>query len=145
MAGTTEVGESANPQAPQAPLTPPTGRYGADPAQTERRSRRVYLAFVALFLLVIAGVGAVYVLQSSVDGEVEAFQVVSPSKVLIHLQVTKPAGTAANCTVRSRDVNGNEVGRVTVNIPKAASTYDTVVDLRTISLGTTGELVSCSS
>jgi len=71
--------------------------------------------------------------------------VVSSSKVLIHLQVTKPADSPGNCTVRSRDANGNEVGRVTVTIPKAASTYDTIVDLKTSSLGTTGELVSCSS
>jgi hypothetical protein len=127
------------------PLTPPSGRYGADPQVTERRMKRWYQAFAALFVLVIAGVAAAYVLQSSVDGEVETFQVVSSSKVLIHLQVTKPANSPGNCTVRSRDANGNEVGRVTVTIPKAASTYDTIVDLRTSSLGTTGELVSCSS
>ena len=127
------------------PLTPPSGRYGADPEVTERRMKRWYQAFAALFVLVIAGVAAAYVLQSSVDGEVETFQVVSSSKVLIHLQVTKPANSPGNCTVRSRDANGNEVGRVTVTIPKAASTYDTIVDLKTSSLGTTGELVSCSS
>jgi hypothetical protein len=127
------------------PLTPPSGRYGADPQVTERRMKRWYQAFAALFVLVIAGVAAAYVLQSSVDGEVETFQVVSSSKVLIHLQVTKPANSPGNCTVRSRDANGNEVGRVTVTIPKAASTYDTIVDLKTSSLGTTGELVSCSS
>ena len=127
------------------PLTPPSGRYGADPQVTERRMKRWYQAFAALFVLVIAGVAAAYVLQSSVDGEVETFQVVSSSKVLIHLQVTKPANSPGDCTVRSRDANGNEVGRVTVTIPKAASTYDTIVDLKTSSLGTTGELVSCSS
>jgi len=127
------------------PLTPPSGRYGADPEVTERRMKRWYQAFAALFVLVIAGVAAAYVLQSSVDGEVETFQVVSSSKVLIHLQVTKPANSPGDCTVRSRDANGNEVGRVTVTIPKAASTYDTIVDLKTSSLGTTGELVSCSS
>ncbi|MBC3842740.1 DUF4307 domain-containing protein [Streptacidiphilus sp. 4-A2] len=59
--------------------------------------------------------------------------------------MSKDAGSSGNCTVRSRDANGNEVGRVTVSIPKAASTYDTIVDLKTSSLGTTGELVSCSS
>ena len=127
------------------PLTPPTGRYGADPEATERRTKRWYQAFAALFVLVIAGVAAAYVLQSSVDGEVETFQVVSSSKVLIHLQVTKPANSPGDCTVRSRDANGNEVGRITVSIPKAPSTYDTIVDLKTSALGTTGELVSCSS
>lgn len=127
------------------PLTPPAGRYGEDPETADRRMKRWYQVVSALAVLLIAGLSTVYVLHSSVNGEVEAFQVVSPSKVLIHLQVTKSAGSAGNCTVRSRDANGNEVGRVTVSIPKADSTYDTIVDLRTSSLGTTGELVSCSS
>jgi len=56
------------------PLTPPSGRYGADPEVTERRMKRWYQAFAALFVLVIAGVAAAYVLQSSVDGEVETFR-----------------------------------------------------------------------
>ncbi|QMU67643.1 DUF4307 domain-containing protein [Streptacidiphilus sp. P02-A3a] len=127
------------------PLTPPTGRYGADPAAADRRMKRWYQVVSALAVLLVAGLSTAYVLQSSVNGEVEAFQVVSSSKVLIHLQVTKSAGSAGNCTVRSRDANGNEVGRVTVAIPKADSTYDTIVDLKTSGLGTTGELVSCSS
>jgi hypothetical protein len=127
------------------PLTPPLGRYGTDPEVTERRTKRWYLLCVGVSLLVIAAVAVSYGLKSSVSGEVETFQVVSPSKVLIHLQVTKPADSPANCTVRSRDSNGNEVGRVTVSIPKAPSTYDTIVDLRTSALGTTGELVSCES
>jgi Domain of unknown function (DUF4307) len=127
------------------PLTPPTGRYGTDPAVTERRTKRWYLLFAGLFLLLIAAVAVGYGMKTSVNGEVEAFQVVSPSKVLIHLQVTKAANSPGNCTVRSRDANGNEVGRITVSVPTAASTYDTIVDLRTTGLGTTGELVGCSS
>ena len=127
------------------PLTPPTGRYGADPEATERRTKRWYLLCVGVSLLVVGAVAVAYGMRSSVSGEVETFQVVSPSKVLIHLQVTKSANSAASCTVRSRDANGNEVGRITVSIPKAPSTYDTIVDLKTSALGTTGELVSCSS
>lgn len=127
------------------PLMPPAGRYGADPEATERRTRRWYLVCVGISLLVVAAVAVAYGLRSSVSGEVETFQVVSSSQVQIHLQVTKPADSSASCTVRSRDANGNEVGRVTVSIPKAPSTYDTIVDLKTSGLGTTGELVSCSS
>ncbi|QMU75112.1 DUF4307 domain-containing protein [Streptacidiphilus sp. PB12-B1b] len=128
-----------------ARLTPPAGRYGTDLAEKDRRLRRWYQVIAGLAVVLMGVLTAVYVMHSSVSGEVEAFQVVSPSKVLIHLQVTKNAGQAGNCTVRSRDANGNEVGRITVTIPKAASTYDTIVDLRTSGLGTTGELVSCSS
>jgi len=63
--------------------------------------------------------------------------------VRITLQVDKPAGSAGSCTLRSRDVHGDEVGRVTVPLDKAPSSYQTVVVLRTSGLGTTGELVSC--
>jgi hypothetical protein len=121
----------------------PAGRYGADPAQVERRTRRVYLACLAAVLVVIAVVGGNYLLRPSFDGEVVSFDV-TDTTVLIHLQVSKPGGKAGSCTVRSRDANGNEVGRVTVPLPEQPSSYDTVVTLRTSARGTTGELVGCS-
>lgn len=122
----------------------PAGRYGTDPAETERRVRRVYLAAVAAVLLVVAYFGAQYLLKPSFNGEVVSFHVASPSLVTIRLQVDKPADAAGSCTVRSRDVDGNEVGRITVPLPKQPSSYATVVSLRTSGLGTTGELVGCS-
>ncbi|MBC3842739.1 hypothetical protein GXW82_28870 [Streptacidiphilus sp. 4-A2] len=62
------------------PLTPPAGRYGADPETTERRTKRWYQVFAGLLILVTAAVAAAYIFQSSVNGEVEAFQVVSPRR-----------------------------------------------------------------
>ncbi|MFC1432689.1 DUF4307 domain-containing protein [Streptacidiphilus sp. N1-3] len=121
----------------------PAGRYGTDPAETERRVRRVYLAAIAVVLVIVAAVGAHYLLKPSFNGEVVSFKVLSAAQVQIRLQVDKPGGKAGSCTVRSRDVNGNEVGRLTVPLPKQPSSYDTVVTLRTSGLGTTGELVSC--
>jgi hypothetical protein len=121
----------------------PAGRYGTDPAETERKVRRVYLGAVGLVLVICVALGAHFLFKSSFNGEVVSFDVVSASKVTIRLEVDKPAGKAGSCTVRSRDVNGNEVGRITVKVPKQPSTYDTTVILRTSGLGTTGELVSC--
>ncbi|MFC1415103.1 DUF4307 domain-containing protein [Streptacidiphilus cavernicola] len=121
----------------------PAGRYGTDPAETERRVRRVYYAALALALAIVAAVGAHYLLKPSFNGEVVSFTVVSASEVQIRLDVDKPSDTAGSCTVRSRDVNGDEVGRLTVPLPKQPSSYDGTVTLRTSSLGTTGELVSC--
>ncbi|WP_042403552.1 DUF4307 domain-containing protein [Streptacidiphilus carbonis] len=122
----------------------PAGRYGVDPEQRERRMHRVYLVCVALAVAVVALVGYSYLGKDSFSGQVVSFQVDSAAQVQIHLEVSKPGGTSGSCTVRSRDVNGNEVGRVTVSVPAAPSTYDTVVTLRTSGRGTTGELVSCS-
>ena len=127
-----------------AGTTLPAGRYGVDPEQRDRRMHRVYYACVALAIAVVALVGYNYLGKDSFNGQVVSFQVDSAAQVQIHLEVSKPGGTAGSCTVRSRDVNGNEVGRVTVQVPAAPSTYDTVVTLRTSARGTTGELVSCS-
>ncbi|WP_052069463.1 DUF4307 domain-containing protein [Streptacidiphilus albus] len=141
-----DAGPTAAPAVePAAPRALPTGRYGMDLAEKDRRIHRVYLAVVVLAVLLMGALTAVYVMGSPVNGEVETFQVVSASEVQIHLQVTKNADQDGSCTVRSRDANGNVVGQTTVNVPKALSTWDTIVNLRTTSLGTTGELVSCSS
>ena len=121
----------------------PAGRYGTSPAETERRVKRVYIAALAVVLLIVIALGAHYLFKSSFNGEVVSFKVVSASEVQIRLEVDKPGDTAGSCTVRSRDVNGNEVGRLTVRLPKAPSSYDATVTLRTSGLGTTGELVSC--
>ena len=122
----------------------PAGRYGQSAAETERRVRRVYAGAIAVVLVICAVIGGHYLFKSSFNGEVVSFDVVSASKVTIRLEVDKPSGKAGSCTVRSRDVNGNEVGRLTVQIPKQPSTYDATVTLRTSGLGTTGELVGCS-
>ena len=163
MTGTTGVGAAAGPATdaaeavaeaaptaaatagPTAPRALPAGRYGMDLAEKDRRIHKVYLAVVVLAVLLMGGLTAVYVMGSPVNGEVETFQVVSSSEVQIHLQVTKNADQDGSCTVRSRDANGDVVGQTTVTVPKALSTWDTIVSLKTTSLGTTGELVSCSS
>ncbi len=159
MTGTTGVGAAAGPATdaaaaaaeaaptaePSAPRALPTGRYGMDLAEKDRRIHKVYLAVVALAVVLMGALTAVYVMGSPVNGEVETFQVVSSSEVQIHLQVTKNADQNGSCTVRSRDANGNVVGQTTVTVPKALSTWDTIISLKTTSLGTTGELVSCSS
>ena len=121
----------------------PAGRYGTDPADTERRVRRVYYGALAVVLLIVAALGAHYLFKPSFNGEVVSFTVVSSHEVQIRLEVDKPGDAAGSCTLRSRDVNGNEVGRITVPLPKQPTSYDTTVTLRTSGLGTTGELVSC--
>ena len=159
MTGTTGVGAAAGPATdapetapttdpaagPRAPRALPTGRYGMDLAEKDRRIHKVYLGIVALAVLLMVALTAVYVTGSQVNGEVETFQVVSSAEVQIHLQVTKDANQTGSCTVRSRDANGDVVGQTTVTVPKALSTWDTIINLRTTGLGTTGELVSCSS
>jgi hypothetical protein len=129
------------------PARPPAGRYGRTPAERSRsgrRGKRIYYAAVGLVVAVVVGIAWQYAAGSSVNGEVQTFQVVSDHAVKITLSVSRPSDRAASCTVRSRDADGNEVGRVTVSIPKGNGDATPTVLLKTTSRGTTGELVGCS-
>jgi hypothetical protein len=124
---------------------PPAGRYSRRDEQRARvRGKRVYYVTVALVLGLVAVIGYTYVSGNPVNGELQTFQVISEHEVRITIQVNKPADRAASCTVRSRDANGDEVGRLSVAIPRGASDTQETVLLRTTARGTTGELVGCS-
>jgi hypothetical protein len=130
---------------PGTPLRPPAGRYGTrDLAKARRRGKRIYYVTIGLALALVAGIAYKYIAGSSVNGQVQTFQVLSAHEVRITLDVSKADGQAASCTVRSRDENGDEVGRVTVAIPASGGEQLTTVLLKTTSRGTTGELVGCS-
>ena len=127
------------------PVRPPEGRYGRrDEKQARTRGKRVYYVTVALVVALVAAIGYKYASGQSVNGELQTFQVISDHEVRITLQVTKPSDKAASCTVRSRDANGDGVGRVSVSIPKCSGDTQTTVLLKTTARGTTGELVGCS-
>ncbi|WP_042412518.1 DUF4307 domain-containing protein [Streptacidiphilus anmyonensis] len=145
MADTTPDVRPAESAAEQLAAQPPVGRYGRrDEKKARVRGKRVYYVTVALALALVAAIGYEYVSGNPVNGEVQTFQVISAHEVRITLEVSKPSDKAASCTVRSRDANGDEVGRVSVAIPKGTGDTQTTVLLRTTSLGTTGELVGCS-
>ncbi|MEY9875838.1 hypothetical protein ABH931_005344 [Streptacidiphilus sp. MAP12-33] len=142
MADTTpDVG----PAPAAAPTRPPAGRYGRrDEAKAKVRGKRLYYVTVALVVALVAAIGYKYASGQSVNGELQTFRVVSDHEVRITLQVSKPADKAVSCTVRSRDDNGDEVGRLSVEIPKGSGEAQTTVVLKTTARGTTGELVGCS-
>ena len=136
----------SNTTQPVAALRPPEGRYGSAQAQADRtrRGKRLYYGLVALVLAVVAALAYVYVSRSDVSSQLIGFDVVSKTRVDVKIEVTKPSDKTASCTVRSRDYNGNEVGRTTVTVPTGTGDWTGTVHLRTTGLGTTGELVGCS-
>jgi hypothetical protein len=126
--------------------SPPEGRYG--PGADARADRKLRVAAIVLGALVTAGIGW-YGYDSlsggKVSGQVVAFEAVSDQAVRIHLEVHKGAGTVAVCTLRSVDVDHNEVGRKDVRLSQHSKQVDTVVTVRTTARGETGELLGCSS
>ena len=126
----------------------PEGRYGGGADADARADRTLRIAAVVLGALLAVGVG--YFGWNSLAGgkisaQVVAFQAVSDQALQIHIEVHKSAGQVAVCTVRSEDADHNEVGRKSVTLAQHAKQVDTVVTLKTTALGTTGELVGCSS
>jgi hypothetical protein len=131
---------------PGPPHSPPEGRYGGG-AEADARADRT-LKITAAVLGAFLAVGIVYFGWHSLAGgkisaQVVAFKAVSDQSLEIHLEVHKGADQVAVCTVRSQDADHNEVGRKAVRLAQHAKDVDTVVTLRTTSLGTTGELVGC--
>jgi hypothetical protein len=124
----------------------PDGRYG--PGGDARADRRLRIAAAVLGALAVLGIGwyGWHTLTGSrVSGQVIAFKAVSDQAVEIRLEVHKGAGTVAVCTLRSVDVDHNEVGRKDVRLAQHAKQVDTVVTVRTTARGETGELVSCEA
>ena len=130
----------------QVPV-PPAGRYGrgGDGARTDRRLRRIGLVCGVLFAALVIGLGAYYILQTKLSGEVVSYQVVSDHAVQVHLAVDKDSGASGTCTLRSLGSDQAEVGRVSVPVPAAGSSYDTILTIRTTARAADAELVSCSA
>jgi hypothetical protein len=137
---------AVRPSEPDARSGLPDGRYG--PGADARADRKLRIAAIVLGVLTVLGVGWYgwhTITDSKVSAQVVAFRAVSDEAVEIHLEVHKDPGTVAVCTLRSVDVDHNEVGRKDVRIAQHAKQVDTVVTVRTTARGETGELVSCQT
>ncbi|WP_165985295.1 DUF4307 domain-containing protein [Streptomyces sp. YIM 98790] len=133
---------------PTAPQQPPQGRYGrpagAD-ARTDRRLKKLGAVLGALLTAGVVWAGWSHVTQNPVSGELTGFQVLSDTEVEASIQVRKPAGTAALCTVRSQAVDGLEVGRAEFRFEDEADQVHRAVTLKTIGRATTAELLGCTT
>jgi hypothetical protein len=126
----------------------PEGRYDP-PSRTPAR-----LLAVLLSVLLIALVAAVAALlwdrydADDVTARVIRFSVESDREVRIDLEVTKPAGSPAYCLVRSRGLDGAEVGRDVAVVDAIGSAQERVRYehvLSTSRRGVTGEVGRCSA
>ena len=132
---------------PTAARRAPEGRYDG-PSRFVGRVFAVVLGTLFVALLVAIG----FLLFERLGGDqVQArvidFQVLSDDTVRIDLEVLKPAGARAYCIVRSRGVDGAEVGRAVVVVDDRGSADRTVRiehDLATRARANTGEAGRCS-
>ncbi|WP_371479781.1 DUF4307 domain-containing protein [Kitasatospora sp. NBC_00315] len=125
---------------------PPEGRYGRNgDREADRRLKAVGAVCAVVLLAVVAWFGGAYLLrETKMNGLVPTFEAVSDSEMQIHLQVSKSAGTAGTCTVRSQAADGSVVGLSDFAVPAAGGSYDAVLTLKTTARGTTAELLGCT-
>jgi hypothetical protein len=122
----------------------PEGRYGrVDAARTDRRLKLLGSVLGGVLLVFVGWAAWWYLSTNEVSGQVITFKVVSNSEVQAHLEVDKPAGTTAVCTLRSQAPDQSEVGRKEVALAQHTSVVDTRVAIRTTARGTTAELLGC--
>lgn len=126
----------------------PAARYGDRPERPRRRGVVVLVAIVAA-AVVLAGLGWVSwgMLQPQAEGEVGTFDVVDATRADFVLEVTRPAGTTAVCTVEALGEGFAQVGVLEVTVEPsddrvtrvptsiATSAIASVVSVRTCRLG----------
>ncbi|MFI6287085.1 DUF4307 domain-containing protein [Streptomyces sp. NPDC051018] len=125
----------------------PEGRYGRSADRRADRRLKILGAVLGTGLIAMVGwFGYDYVAGQKVSAEVIKFSVASDSEVQVHLEIRKDADSTGTCTVRSRAEDGREVGRLHVAVEQRGETrIDRVVTIRTLSRGTTAELVRCTA
>ena len=125
----------------------PEGRYDG-PSRLLGRVFAVVLGVLFAGLLVAIGFLLFDRLtEERVQARVIDFQVLSDDVVRIDLEVLKPEGATAYCIVRSRGLDGAEVGRAIVVVDDEGTADRTVRvehDLRTTARANTGEEAGCS-
>jgi hypothetical protein len=91
-------------------------RYGV----RSPRRRLLTVAVVAVVAVVLLGwlAWAAWVQgTTSVSGQVVAFDVVSPHRIDVTVQISHPADAAAQCTLQAQAVDHTVVGQVIVSVP----------------------------
>jgi hypothetical protein len=127
------------------PVFPP-GRYG------RRRSgrRRPALPLVVLVLVLAVSVLLSVRLyqrygQTDYQGQIVGWEEPTDTRIVVEFTVRVPAGGAAQCVLRARDYNGNEVGRstVTVRAGQRATTIDAKEPVTTRNRAAVGDVLGC--
>ncbi len=117
-------------------------RYGARPS----RRRPVTIAVVVGAIVVAVALGWVAwgMLQPRADGEVGRFEVVGDERVDLVLEVTRPVGRTAVCTVEALGAGFAQVGLADIVVDPATTAFSQVeVSIATSASATVATVRSC--
>ena len=116
-------------------------------AHSSGLSRRTRIALAAAGVIALTGVVSYFGLKQAtptLTATVLGYQVASDHAVDVRFQVdNRDNGRTAACTVRARDYNGEEVGRLDVPVPTGRQTQVLSATIRTSSRAISGEVLDC--
>lgn len=137
---------AAPPAAPEASGHPvdSRGRYG----ERERPLSRRWVVVVASVCGVLAAAGFGWVawgmLQPQAEAEVGRFTVVDETRVDVSLDVTRPVGSTAVCTIEALGAGFAQVGLLDVTVEPADTSVTSVpVSVATSELATVAMVRNC--
>jgi Domain of unknown function (DUF4307) len=119
-------------------------RYGRRAPRSTRRKAVLVVAGLVVLTATTLLVWAAFVrVQPGVEALTVSYDVRSDRAVAVRVEVTKPDGRAAECTVIAQDVDARIVGSGTVTAPAAGARAYVDTVLETTRLAILGKVESC--
>jgi hypothetical protein len=119
-------------------------RYGRrTPRSTRRKAVLVVAGLVVLTAATLLIWAAFVRVQPGVEALTVSYDVRSDREVTVRVEVTKPDGRAAECTVVAQDVDARIVGSGTITAPAAGARAYVDTVLETTRLAILGKVESC--
>ncbi len=118
-------------------------RYGVG----SPRRRRVALGAVALFIVALLGWlgwSAWDQATKTVAGTISAFDVVSAHRIKVTVEIHRPGGSTARCTLRAQASDHSVVGELVVSVPAGGeSDVQIQTAIRTDREATSADVTTC--
>jgi hypothetical protein len=129
----------------QAPTVRPPERYGDHPQAT--RSRRVQQVVIAAVVAALLGWWIVIAVGRSTPAvryDLLGFDGVTDTSVDVRFQVDRVVGMPVTCLLSARNIDGDEVGRVFVDVPPdEPAPIELTKTVRTTNRAVSVEVVTC--
>ena len=117
-------------------------RYGVNP----KRSRTLaWVTVVGIIALAVGGTLAYRATHHVVSFRLLAFNVVSPHRVDVTLEVAQAQQTQSYCVLRAQNEQRQDVGYATVAIPSGQTDLTYTYPLSTESTAVVAEVLNCST
>lgn len=118
-------------------------RYGTSQGNDQRRLRILIVILGTICVLLLGWIGTGFA-KPAVTSNLISFDVVDPGLTTITIEVSRPPGRAAQCTVEALSTGYAQVGVKTVAVaPSQERTTPLLIEINTSEIATTALVDSC--